>query len=109
MKAVALVWAGFRALLIWLQILICFSRVGQSDGEVTLDVHDLNRFLEEQKRSFTQKSLDIAKIIPDNGKIITIAEANLMVKICISFQQLLNIYFYSGYYASFYPIGRLLC
>ena len=48
-------------------------------NDVALSLSDLNKFLEEQKRSMSEKLQDLAKVFPDNVKIITVAEANLMV------------------------------
>jgi hypothetical protein len=47
-----------------------------------LNVSDLNLFLEEQKRSLSEKFGELAKIFPDHeGHLITVTEANLLVTV----------------------------
>ena len=45
----------------------------------TLSLGDLNRFVDEEKRSIQEKLTELAVVIPDKGKLISIAEANILV------------------------------
>lgn len=58
--------------------LVSMSDVAK-DSAVALTLGDLNKFLDEQKRSISEKLSSLAKVFPDNGHIVTIAEANMMV------------------------------
>ena len=55
------------------------SQFGQVGPSLTLS--DLNQFLLEQKRSLGEKCADLAKVFPDGEKLITVAEANVLVTV----------------------------
>lgn len=50
-------------------------------SDVLMTRSDLNRFLDEQKRSLTEKCAAMAKVFPDGGALVTVAEANLLVTV----------------------------
>jgi hypothetical protein len=49
------------------------------DSKVNMTLNDLNRFLGEQKRSISEKFSTLAKVFPDGVKLVTVAEANIVV------------------------------
>ena len=51
-----------------------------------LAIGDLQQFLIEQKRSISEKFAELKKMFPENGKIITLAEAKLLVTLAHSRQ-----------------------
>ena len=51
-----------------------------------MPVRDSNVFLDEEKRSFREKFDELAKQFPSGGKLITVAEANLLVVVLHSTQ-----------------------
>ena len=48
-------------------------------SDLLLSLNDINRFLDEQKRSLSEKLSDLSKVFPEPGKLIGAAEANLLV------------------------------
>ena len=51
----------------------------KDESKVTMTLNDLNRFLGEQKRSLSEKFVDLAKVFPDGIKLVTIAEAHIVL------------------------------
>lgn len=50
-----------------------------ADSAVILPVGDVNAFLAEQKRSFSEKFAEISKIFPESSKLISVPEVRLVV------------------------------
>ncbi len=50
-----------------------------SEAGLVLSAADQTRFLDEQKRSLVEKFSGLAKVFPDGVKIVTVAEANIVV------------------------------
>ncbi len=50
-----------------------------AESKVVMSLADLNRFLDEQKRSLSEKFVTLAKVFPNGVKLITVAEANIVV------------------------------
>ncbi len=51
------------------------------ESPLVLSGADAAKFLDEQKRSLRQKCGTLANMFPDGGKLITVAEANLVVAV----------------------------
>ena len=49
------------------------------DSKVLMTLNDLNRFLGEQRRSISEKFSVLARVFPDGVKLVTVAEANIVV------------------------------
>lgn len=64
---------------IFVPVVPLFDESTQDVRKPLLSIGDLNQFLIEQKRSFGEKFGELAKMFPENGKIITLAEAKILV------------------------------
>ncbi len=54
-------------------------RVGQVAGAPNMGKGNVSRFLNEHKRSLGEKLSELAKVFPDGVKLVTVAEANILV------------------------------
>ncbi len=54
-------------------------KVGRVAGIPNMGTWNLGRFLDEQKRSLGEKLSELAKVFPDGVKLVTVAEANILV------------------------------
>ncbi len=63
-------------------------------SDVLLSSRDLNRFLDEQKRSLGEKCSEMAKVFPDGGKLITVAEA--IVLVTVQHAQYISTHYFDG-------------
>ncbi len=57
-------------------VLVPLSR--PADSKVIMSLADLNRFLDEQKRTLSELFVKFSKLFPDGVKLITVAEANII-------------------------------
>ncbi len=64
--------------------LVAVSHTTHVASNVILSGADSARFLDEQRRSMAEKLSALAKTFPDGGKLITVAEANLLVALQVA-------------------------
>ncbi len=69
-------------------------RLKESRSGVTLSAPDLNRLLDEEKRTLAEKMAELAKVLPEPGKLIGAAEGRLLV--CMRHVRRMAYYFKSG-------------
>ena len=61
--------------------LVPVKTTGASGSKAILPLGDVNLFLEEQKRSLTAKCVELAAIFPEEEKLITMAEASMVISL----------------------------
>jgi len=68
----------------------------EKKGDSVLPLAFANQFLAEEKRTMTERFLELAKVYPTNNKLVTLAEAKLLVtllhtgNVCANFQDGVN-------------------